>query len=43
MKRMASAPNAIIPGHDPSGTARYPAAASGPEGIALRLDADPVG
>jgi glyoxylase-like metal-dependent hydrolase (beta-lactamase superfamily II) len=41
MKRMASAPNAIIPGHDPLVTARYPAAASGLEGIALRLDVEP--
>ena len=42
MKRMASAPNAIIPGHDPLVTARYPAAAAGLEGIALRLDVEPT-
>ena len=41
MQRMASAPNAIIPGHDPLVTARYPAAAPGLEGIALRLDVEP--
>jgi hypothetical protein len=42
MKRMASAPNAIIPGHDPLVTARYPAAGPGLEGIALRLDVEPI-
>ena len=42
MKRLASAPNAIIPGHDPLVMDRYPAAAPGLEGIALRLDVDPI-
>ena len=41
MKRMASAPNAIIPGHDPLVTARYPAAAPGLEGVVMRLDVEP--
>ena len=43
MRRLASAPDAIIPGHDPLVLARYPAAAPGLEGIAHRLDADPIG
>lgn len=43
MRRLASAPDAIIPGHDPLVLARYPAAAPGLEGIAHRLDADPKG
>jgi glyoxylase-like metal-dependent hydrolase (beta-lactamase superfamily II) len=42
MKRMASTPNAIIPGHDPLVTARYPAAAPGLEGIVMRLDVEPA-
>jgi len=41
MRRLASAPTAIIPGHDPLVLARYPAAAPGLEGIAHRLDAEP--
>lgn len=41
MRRLASARDAIIPGHDPLVLARYPAVASGLEGIAVRLDADP--
>lgn len=41
MRRLASTPTAIIPGHDPLVLARYPAAAPGLEGIAHRLDADP--
>jgi hypothetical protein len=43
MRRLASQPNGIIPGHDPLVLARYPAAAPGLEGVAVRLDADPVG
>lgn len=42
MRRLASSRNAIIPGHDPLVLAHYPAAAPGLEGIAVRLDADPV-
>jgi glyoxylase-like metal-dependent hydrolase (beta-lactamase superfamily II) len=41
MRRLASQPNGIIPGHDPLVLERYPAAAPGLEGIAVRLDADP--
>jgi glyoxylase-like metal-dependent hydrolase (beta-lactamase superfamily II) len=41
MRRLASAPTAIIPGHDPLVLARYPAAAPGLEGIAHRLDVEP--
>jgi glyoxylase-like metal-dependent hydrolase (beta-lactamase superfamily II) len=41
MRRLASQPNGIIPGHDPLMLERYPAAAAGLEGIAVRLDADP--
>jgi glyoxylase-like metal-dependent hydrolase (beta-lactamase superfamily II) len=41
MRQLASQPNAIIPGHDPLVLARYPAAAPGLEGIAVRLDVDP--
>ena len=41
LKRLASAPSNVIPGHDPLVLARYPAAASGLEGIVARLDADP--
>ena len=41
MRKLASQPNGIIPGHDPLVLARYPAAAQGLEGIAVRLDADP--
>jgi hypothetical protein len=42
MRKLASAPNAIIPGHDPLVLQRYPAAKPGLEGIAVRLDADPA-
>jgi glyoxylase-like metal-dependent hydrolase (beta-lactamase superfamily II) len=38
MRRLASTPNAIIPGHDPLVLQRYPAAKPGLEGIAVRLD-----
>jgi glyoxylase-like metal-dependent hydrolase (beta-lactamase superfamily II) len=41
MRRLVSQPNGIIPGHDPLVLQRYPAAAPGLEGIAVRLDADP--
>jgi hypothetical protein len=42
MRRLASSPNAIIPGHDPLVLARYPAAKPGLEGIAVRLDVEPT-
>jgi glyoxylase-like metal-dependent hydrolase (beta-lactamase superfamily II) len=41
LQRLASSPKHVIPGHDPLVMARYPAAAPGLEGIAVRLDADP--
>lgn len=41
MRKLASAPNAIIPGHDPLVLARYPAVAPELEGIAVRLDVEP--
>jgi len=41
MRKLASTPNAIIPGHDPQVLQRYPAAAAGLEGIAVRLDVEP--
>jgi glyoxylase-like metal-dependent hydrolase (beta-lactamase superfamily II) len=43
MRQLASRPDGIIPGHDPLVLARYPAAAPGLEGIAVRLDVDPRG
>ena len=43
LRGLASRPDNIIPGHDPLVLARYPAASAGLEGIAVRLDADPVG
>ena len=43
MRKLASAPNAIIPGHDPLVLRRYPAARPGLEGIVVRLDAAPTG
>ena len=43
LQQLASAPAAIIPGHDPLVMQRYPAARPGLEGIAVRLDADPIG
>jgi glyoxylase-like metal-dependent hydrolase (beta-lactamase superfamily II) len=42
LHRLASSPDHIIPGHDPLVMLRYPASAPGLEGIAARLDADPV-
>lgn len=41
MKRLASSPNHIIPGHDPLVLARYPAALAGVDDI-VRLDHDPI-
>jgi glyoxylase-like metal-dependent hydrolase (beta-lactamase superfamily II) len=38
LRRLASTPEAIVPGHDPLVLARYPPAADGLEGIAVRLD-----
>jgi glyoxylase-like metal-dependent hydrolase (beta-lactamase superfamily II) len=43
LRRLASRPENVIPGHDPLVLARYPAAAKGLEGVVVRLDADPSG
>ena len=43
LRRLASSPAHVVPGHDPQVMTRYPAAAPGLEGIAVRLDADPLG
>ena len=42
LEKLASSPRHIIPGHDPLVLARYPAARPGLEGIAVRLDVDPL-
>lgn len=41
LKRLASSPAHIVPGHDPLVMTRYPAAKPGLEGIAVRLDVEP--
>ena len=41
LKRLASSPAHVVPGHDPLVLERYPAASPGLEGVAVRLDADP--
>jgi glyoxylase-like metal-dependent hydrolase (beta-lactamase superfamily II) len=41
LRKLASAPDAVIPGHDPLVLQRYPAPAPGMEGIVARLDAEP--
>jgi glyoxylase-like metal-dependent hydrolase (beta-lactamase superfamily II) len=38
LRRLAESPGAIVPGHDPLVFERYPAAAPGLEGIAVRLE-----
>jgi glyoxylase-like metal-dependent hydrolase (beta-lactamase superfamily II) len=38
LRRLASTPEAIVPGHDPLVLARYAPASAGLEGIAVRLD-----
>lgn len=43
LKRLASSPRHVIPGHDPMVLQRYPAARAGLEGWVARLDADPKG
>lgn len=42
LQRLAQSPKHIVPGHDPLVMQRYPAAAPALEGIAVRLDADPL-
>ncbi len=41
LKRLASSPAHIVPGHDPLVMKRYPAAKPGLEGVAVRLADDP--
>lgn len=42
LHRLAESPRHIVPGHDPLVMKRYPAAAPGLDGIAVRLDAEPA-
>ena len=42
MRRLAETPRHIIPGHDPLVLERYPAADPALDGIAVRLDAEPL-
>ena len=42
MKELASGPAHIVPGHDPLVLERYPAVSPDLDGIAVRLDADPI-
>jgi glyoxylase-like metal-dependent hydrolase (beta-lactamase superfamily II) len=41
LRRLASTPDAIVPGHDPLVLERYPSARRGLEGVAARLEAVP--
>jgi hypothetical protein len=41
VKRLATSPQHVIPGHDPLVSRRYPAPNPGLEGIAVRLDVEP--
>jgi len=41
VRRLASDPSFVVPGHDPRVMERYPAAGSGPPGSAVRLDLEP--
>jgi glyoxylase-like metal-dependent hydrolase (beta-lactamase superfamily II) len=42
LRKLASSETHIVPGHDPEVMRRYPAARPGLEGVAVRLDADPI-
>jgi glyoxylase-like metal-dependent hydrolase (beta-lactamase superfamily II) len=42
LKKLASSPNHVVPGHDPLVLKRYPAAKPGLEGWVARLDAEPT-
>jgi glyoxylase-like metal-dependent hydrolase (beta-lactamase superfamily II) len=42
LRRLAASPKHIIPGHDPLVMQRYPAASAALDGIAVRLDSDPI-
>jgi hypothetical protein len=41
LKRLATSPRHVVPGHDPLVLQRYPAAKPGLEGWVARLDAEP--
>jgi glyoxylase-like metal-dependent hydrolase (beta-lactamase superfamily II) len=41
LKKLAGAPERVVPGHDPDVLRRYPAARAGLEGWVVRLDAEP--
>jgi glyoxylase-like metal-dependent hydrolase (beta-lactamase superfamily II) len=43
LRQLASAPQYIIPGHDPAVMQRYRAPSRALEGVAVRLDAEPAG
>ncbi|HEY4297117.1 MAG TPA: N-acyl homoserine lactonase family protein [Paraburkholderia sp.] len=42
LRRLADSPRHIVPGHDPLVMKRYPPASAELEGIAVRLDAEPI-
>ncbi len=42
LQRLAQSPRHIVPGHDPLVMHRYPAVSPALEGIAVRLDVDPI-
>jgi len=42
LRTLASAPQHVVPGHDPLVMQRYPAAGPALDGIAVRLDAEPA-
>jgi glyoxylase-like metal-dependent hydrolase (beta-lactamase superfamily II) len=42
LKKLAASPRHVIPGHDPLVMQRYPAVSPALDGIAVRLDADPI-
>ena len=41
LKKLAGAPQRVVPGHDPDVLRRYPAAKPGLEGWVVRLDVEP--
>lgn len=43
LRRLATSPRHVVPGHDPMVMDRYPAARAGTEGWIVRLDAEPKG
>jgi glyoxylase-like metal-dependent hydrolase (beta-lactamase superfamily II) len=43
LRKLAASPAHIIPGHDPLVMQRYPAARADLQGIAVRLDVEPIG